>query len=113
MDRELKNRIHLYSTELADRTEILKRMSADENLVELLRRASILGSTSILNFNELGEAELMSVLHVLALANDIVKDEHLDSMETNYRTLESLVDSLEALFRSKKLLLDSEKKKIA
>ena len=111
MDKEkIKNQLQVHAIDLLDLVDELKRKNSNDELIDILERISNLGSMAILNFSTLAEKEIESVLKTMVLSEELIdKKNNLDYMSS----LKELVNSIESLFREKRILLDKSPEKIA
>lgn len=104
MSQEMKKNLHVYTTSLMDNVDYLKMTGANADLTELLSRAANIGNIAILYFSTLSEEEVQSVVSTLNIASSIA--DNMQIAEEKSGDLLRVIESVEALFRSKKLLLD-------
>lgn len=105
----IKNQLQIKAIDLLDLIENLKRKGYEGEVIGILERISNLGSITVLNFSDLTEEEVNSVVKTIALSESIL--EKKDNREY-LTTLKNLVSSVERLFIEKKLLLDKNPDKI-
>ncbi len=108
-----KSFISTHIDELSYQVDKLREHGANEELLGLLNRVVTIGSVSILYGDELGDSELDAVVSSVKLAEAMITPENENDIEKNSEALRAIIERMEALFRSKQLLLDSEEKKIS
>lgn len=106
MSQEMKKDLHTFTTNLMDSVDALKAMGTNQNLVDLLLRAVNVGNIAILYFSSLSDEELGNVVSALDIASSIANSKEPTLVEGRSDDLARVVDAIEGLFRSKKLLLD-------
>lgn len=109
MDSDFK-RMNLQKSaiELLDRADRILASGSDEIMAALLRRISNIGSIAVLNYESLNENDIDVVLKMMSLCESI----SASNMDNHFAAIESLANSVEVLFREKKMLLDRSDEKV-
>ncbi len=108
----MRSFISTHISELSYQVDKLRAHGISEELICLLNRVITIGSVSILYGDELDGKELEAVGFSIKLVETMIMPENENDIQKNSEALGAIIERIEALFRSKQLLLDSEEKKI-
>lgn len=106
MDKDTKKELHIFTTDLMNRLDVLKVQGFDEEVLSLLERTNNIGSIAILYCDSIPMEELKTVVGALQVADEIASRKIEDDTEVSITGLLETVSNLENAFRDKRLLLD-------
>lgn len=106
MDKDTKKKLHVFTTDLMNRMDVLKVQGFDETVLSLLERTDNIGSIAILYCDSLSMEELEEVVGTLKIANEIASGKVEGDIEASVTSLLESVSNLENAFRDKRILLD-------
>jgi len=109
MDNDLKKvQLQKFAIDLLDRADDISMRETEWEVSNLLKRVSNIGSIADLNYESLNEKDIDLVLKMMTLYENSTIDEIVCN-----DLLHNLVESIEVLFREKKMLLDKKIEKVA
>lgn len=107
----MKKVLEEHRTILSMNIDSLRSQGADNDIISLLEKVVTIESYSILYFDTLDENIVSTLNSLITLASDISTGKS-DNQNEKYIALSTLVDSIEKLYKQKKIILCSEEKQL-